>query len=61
MLIGLRILLMFVVIAGSATFLAFVFTRNPWFLRLTKKIILGSLIFAAFIAVIFIAERLLMV
>ena len=52
---------MVVVIAGSTTFLAFVFTRNPWFLRLTKKIILGSLVFAAFIAAIFIAERLLMV
>ena len=59
MLIGLRLLLMFAVIAGSATFLGFLFTRNPRFLKLTKNIIKVSLLFTAMLAVVYIAERLL--
>ena len=59
MLIGLRLLLMVAVIAASATFLGFLFTRNPRFLRFTKNIIKVTLLFAAAIAVIYIAERVL--
>ncbi|MEP7157280.1 MAG: hypothetical protein ABI905_15975 [Betaproteobacteria bacterium] len=60
MFIGLRILLMVAVIACSATFLGYLFTRNPRFLKLTKNIIKVALIFAAFIAIIYTAERLLL-
>ena len=59
MLIGLRLLLMVALIAVSATFLGFVFTRNPRFLQLTKSIIKITLLFAALIAVLYVAERLL--
>jgi hypothetical protein len=59
MLIGLRLLLMVAVIAVSGAFLGFLFTRNPRFLQLTKNIIKVTLLFAAAIAVIYIAERLL--
>ena len=60
MLIGLRILLMVAVIASSAAFLGYLFTRNPRFLKLTRNIIKVTLLFAAFIAVIYVAERLLL-
>ena len=60
MLIGLRLLLMVAVIACSATFLGYLFTRNPRFLKLTKTIIKVTLLFAALIAVIYVAERLLL-
>jgi hypothetical protein len=59
MLIGLRLLLMVAVIAGSATFLGFLFTRNPRFLTLTKNIIKVTLLFAVVIAIVYIAERVL--
>ena len=59
MLIGLRLLLMVAVIAISGAFLGFLFTRNPRFLQLTKNIIKVTLLFAAAIAVIYIAERVL--
>ena len=59
MLIGLRLLLMVAVIAISAAFLGFLFTRNPRFLKLTKNIIKVTLLFAAVIAVVYIAERVL--
>jgi hypothetical protein len=59
MLIGLRLLLMVALIAISATFLGFLFTRNPRFLTLTKNIIKVTLLFAALIAVVYIAERML--
>jgi hypothetical protein len=59
MLIGLRLLLMVALVAASATFLGYLFTRNPRFLKLTKTIIKVTLLFAAVIAVIYIAERLL--
>ena len=61
MLIGLRLLLMVAVIAISATFLGYLFTKNPRFLRLTVNIIKVTLLFAAVIAVVYIAERLLFV
>lgn len=57
MLIGLRLLLMVALVAVSATFLGFLFTRNPRFLTLTKNIIKVTLLFAGLIAVIYIAER----
>ncbi len=50
---------MVAVIAGSATFLGFLFTRNPRFLSLTKNIIKVTLLFAVVIAVVYIAERVL--
>ncbi len=59
MLIGLRLLLMVAVIAISASFLSFLFTRNPRFLNLTKYMIKVTLLFAAVIAVIYVAERVL--
>ena len=60
MLIGLRLLLMVAVLAISATFLGFLFTRNPRLLTLTKNIIKVSLLLAAAIAVIFVVERTLL-
>ena len=59
MLIGLRLFLMVAVLAVSATFLGYLFTKNPRFLKLTKDIIKVTLLLAAVIAVITIAERLL--
>lgn len=61
MLIGLRLLLMVALIAVSATFLGFLFTRNPRFLKLTKTIIKVTLLFVAVIAVVYVAERVLLV
>ncbi len=60
MLIGLRLLLIVAVIACSATFLGYLFTKNPRFLILTRNIIKVTLLFAALIAVIYVAERLLL-
>lgn len=60
MLIGLRLLLMVFIIACATTFLGYLFTRNPRFLVLTKIIIKVALLFAAFVALIYVAERLLM-
>ena len=59
MLIGLRLFLMVAVLAVSATFLGYLFTKNPRFIKLTKDIIKVTLLLAAVIAVITIAERLL--
>ena len=59
MLIGLRLLLMVAMLAITATFLGYLFTKNPRFLKLTKNIIKVTLLFAAVIAVLYIAERLL--
>lgn len=60
MLIGLRILLMVAVLAISATFLGFLFTRNPRLLTLAKNIIKVTLLLAAAIAVVFVVERALL-
>lgn len=60
MLIGLRFLLLFAVMAASITFLGYLFTRNPRFLHYTKLIIKVTLGFAALIAVIYLAERLIL-
>jgi hypothetical protein len=60
MLIGLRFLLLIAVMAVSITFLAYLFTKNPRFLHLTKLIIKVTLGFAALIAVIYIGERLIL-
>ena len=59
MLIGQRLLLMLAVITISATFLGYLFTKNPRFLKLTKSIIKVTLLVAAAVAVIYIVERLL--
>ena len=50
---------MVALLAVSATFLGFLFTRNPRFLKLTKNIMKVTLLFAAVIAIIYIAERVL--
>lgn len=50
---------MIAVIAISGAFLGFLFTRNPRFLQLAKNIIKVTLLFAAVIAVVYIAERVL--
>ena len=60
MLIGLRLLLLIAVIACSATFLGYLFTQNPRFLKLTRNIIKVTLLFAVVIGVIYMAERLLL-
>lgn len=60
MLIGLRLLLMVAVLAISATFLGYLFTRNPRLLKLTKSIVKVSLLLAAAVAVIYLVERLLL-
>ena len=52
---------MVAVIAISATFLGYLFTKNPRFLKLTLNIIKETLLFAAVIAVVYIAERVLFV
>jgi hypothetical protein len=52
-------LLLFAVMGASITFLGYLFTKNPNFLRATKIIIKVTLAFAALIAVIFVVERLL--
>ena len=57
MLIGLRLLLIIAVIACSATFLGYLFTRNPRFLKLTRNIIKVTLLFATAFAMIYLAER----
>ena len=50
---------MIAVIAISGAFLGFLFTRNPRFLQFAKNIIKVTLLFAAVIAVVYIAERVL--
>ena len=60
MLIGLRVLLLFAVLAISITFLGYLFTKNPRFLHYTKLIIKVTFGFAVLIAVIYIAERLIL-
>ncbi len=57
MLIGLRFLLLFAVMAASIAFLGYLFTKNPRFLWATKLIIKVTLAFAALIAIIYIVER----
>lgn len=59
MLIGLRLLLMFAVIATSVAFLGYLFTKNPRFLKLTKNIIKVTLLFAVVIAIVYVVERVL--
>jgi len=59
MLIGLRILLLLAVMAAGISFLAFVFTKNPAYIRYARNIIKVTLGFGALIAVIYLAERLL--
>lgn len=61
MMIGLRFLLLFAVMASSISLMAYLFTKNPRFLKATLLIIKVTLGFAAMIAVIYVAERLLFV
>lgn len=57
MLIGLRFLLMFAVIAISASFLAYLFTKQPRFLAFTKTILKITIGVAVAVAVIYVVER----
>lgn len=59
MLIGLRFLLIFAVLAASASFLAWAFTKNPRFLQTTKTIIKVAVIGIACVGLLIVAERLL--
>lgn len=61
MLIGLRFLLLFAVMGVAITSLAYLFTRKPRFLALTKTIIKVTLGFVALIAVLYLLERLLLI
>lgn len=60
MLIGVRLLLMVAGAAIAVTFLAYLFTRNPRFLRFTKTIIKVVVVFVGLAAVILVLERLLL-
>ena len=60
MLIGLRLLLLIAGFAVGVTFLAYLFTKNPKFLKLTKQIIVGSLGFAVLLVMIVVLERLML-
>ena len=59
MLIGIRFLLMLAVLASGIALLAYLFTRNPRFLRFTLLIVKGVLGLVVLIGVIVLAERLL--
>ena len=52
---------MVAVVAGSATFLGYLFTRNPKFLRFTMNIIKVALLFATVIAALYVLERVILV
>lgn len=60
MLIGLRLLFLVAGFAIAVTFLGYLFTKNPRFLKLSKSIIKVTLLFAALIAVIYVLERMLL-
>lgn len=60
MLIGVRFLLLFAVAAIAITSLGYLFTRNPRFLLLTKNLVKLTLLFAGLLALMYIAERLLL-
>jgi Na+-driven multidrug efflux pump len=59
MLIGMRFLLMFAVIAIAASFLAYLFTKKPSFLEFTKNLVKITLAVAALIGIIYVLERVL--
>lgn len=59
MMIGLRVLLLLAIMAAGISFLAFIFTKNPAYIRYARNIVKVTLAFAALIAVIYVAERLL--
>jgi hypothetical protein len=61
MLIGLRFLLLFAVMAVAITFLCFLFTKNPKFLAYTKLILKITAGFVGLILLIYLVERLLFV
>jgi uncharacterized protein involved in exopolysaccharide biosynthesis len=59
MLIGIRILVVAAAIAIAITLLGYLFTRNPKFLAYSKLIAKVTLAVGGLIALIYIAERLL--
>ncbi len=60
MLIGVRFLLLFAVVAIAITSLGYLFTKNPRFLALTKNIIRITLVLAGLLALMYVVERLLL-
>lgn len=60
MLIGLRLLLLIAGLAVGIAFLAYLFTKNPKFLKLTKQIIVGVLGFAALLVLVVLLERVML-
>jgi hypothetical protein len=61
MMIGLRFLLLFAVMAIAVTFLTYVFTKNPRFLTYTKRIVKVTFAVVALFLLIYFGERLLLV
>ena len=61
MLIGLRLLFLVAGFAIAVSFLGYIFTKNPRFLKLSRSIIKVTLLFAALISVIYVLERVLLV
>jgi Na+-driven multidrug efflux pump len=59
MLIGIRFLVMFAVIAISASFLAYLFTKNARILQFTKMLIKITVSVIVVVLIIFVLERVL--
>ena len=61
MMIGLRILLLLAIMSAGICFLAFIFTRDSSYARYARNIIKVTLAVGVLVAIIFIAERVLLV
>jgi hypothetical protein len=57
MLIGLRFLLLFVVLGCAVTFLSYLFTKNPRFLKITGTIVKISAVALVLIVALYALER----
>lgn len=60
MLIGLRLILLIAAFVIGVILLAYLFTRNPKFLTLTKRVIVGTLGVAGLLVLVVVLERLLL-
>ncbi len=60
MLIGVRFLLLFAVAAIAISSLGYLFTKNPRFLTLTKNILKITFVLVGLLALLYVAERLLL-
>ncbi|MBI3714932.1 MAG: hypothetical protein HY255_02930 [Betaproteobacteria bacterium] len=61
MLIGIRFLLLFAVLAMAVTGLGYLFTRNPRFLQLTRNLVKLTLLVAGLFALVFVLDRFLFI